>query len=230
MVEHTARIGALGGVTTANDEFKQQFSKWFWGSVTLATIVHLLIFVLFPRITAGDLGFDVRELETLNLPPEIEIPPPPKEIQRPAVPVVARTEIEEDITIAPTTFEDNPVENLPPPPDGANLGDNPVFTPFEVRPEIRDLRRAEQIVERFYPETLRQAGVGGTVVLWAFIDEEGRVRNARVSKGSGFSSLDDAALKALQEIGEKIGFSPALNRDKAVPVWIQQSITFSVRR
>ncbi|MGH7545446.1 MAG: energy transducer TonB, partial [Gemmatimonadota bacterium] len=185
MVEHTARIGALGGVTTANDEFKQQFSKWFWGSVTLATIVHLLIFVLFPRLTAGDVGFDVRELETLNLPPEIEIPPPPKQIQRPAVPVVARTEIEEDITIAPTTFEDNPVENLPPPPDGANLGDNPVFTPFEVRPEIRDLRRAEQIVERYYPETLRQAGVGGTVVLWAFITEKGRVKNARVSKGSG---------------------------------------------
>ncbi|MGH7546450.1 MAG: energy transducer TonB, partial [Gemmatimonadota bacterium] len=86
------------------------------------------------------------------------------------------------------------------------------------------------IIERYYPETLRQAGVGGTVVVWAFLDETGRLKNRKLSKGSGFSALDDAALKALQEIGEKIGFTPALNRDKAVPVWIQQSITFSVRR
>lgn len=230
MAEHAARIGALEGVTTANDEFKQQFRKWFWWSVTLATIIHFLIFVLFPRLTAGNMGFNVNELRTINLPPEIEIPPPPKEIQRPAVPVISRTELEEDVTIAPTTFEDNPVENLPPPPDGANLGDNPAFTPFEVSPEIRDPARAKQIVERYYPDMLRQAGVGGTVLIWAFVDEKGRLKNMRLHRTSGFSTLDDAALKALQEIGEKIGFSPALNRDKAVPVWIQQAITFSVRK
>lgn len=226
----TARVGALEGVTTANDEFKRQFTKWFWGSVTLATFIHFLIFVLFPKLTAGDVGFDVRELETINLPPEIEIPPPPKQIQRPAVPVVAKTEIEEDITIAPTTFEDNPVENLPPPPDGANIGDQPVFTPYEVAPEMRDKARAQAIILRYYPLTLREAGVGGTVVIHAFIDEKGRLKNMKLARGSGFKALDDAAMSALREIGEKIGFTPALNRDKAVPVWIQQAITFSVRK
>lgn len=224
------RVSGLSGVTIANDEFKDRFRQWFWGSVMIATCVHFVVFAFFPRLTAGDVSFDARELEAVNLPPEIEIPPPPKQIQRPAVPVVARTEIEEDVTIAPTTFEDNPVENLPPPPEGANLADQPVFTPYEVKPEIKDMARAVQIMQRYYPETLRQAGVGGTVLIWAFIDERGRLRNMKIAKGSGFSALDEAAFKALEEIGEKVGFTPALNRDKVVPVWIQQPIAFSVRR
>ncbi len=225
----TRAPSATDRVGTANDEFKRQFGKWFWGSITLATVIHFLIFFFFPQLTAGDVGIRTKEFEAVELPPEIEIPPPPKEIQRPAVPVVARTEIEEDVTIAPTTFEDNPVENLPPPPEGANLGDNPVFTPFEVRPEIRDPARARKIVERYYPVTLKQAGIGGTVVIWAFIDEKGRIKNMKLFKGSGFSALDDAAMKALREISDEIGFTPALNRDKAVPVWIQQAITFTVK-
>jgi protein TonB len=224
------RVGGLSGVGTANDEFKDRFRQWFWGSVMVATFVHFVVFAFFPRLTAGDVSFSARELEAINLPPEIEIPPPPKQIQRPAVPVVARTEIEQDVTIAPTTFEDNPVENLPPPPEGANLADQPVFTPYEVKPEIKNMAAAVRIIDRYYPETLRQAGVGGTVLIWAFVDENGRLRNMKLAKGSGFSALDEAAMKALQEVSEKVGFTPALNRDKRVPVWIQQPITFSVRR
>jgi TonB family protein len=216
-------------VGTANDRFKASFGFWFWNSVTAATVLHFLVFALFPRLTAGDVGFSPKEIEAINLPPEIEIPPPPKQIQRPAVPVVAKTEIEEDVTIAPTTFEENPVENLPPPPEGGNLSDQPVFTPYEVKPELRDPAQARRIVERYYPETLKQAGIGGTVILWAFIDERGRIQKVQLFKSSGFSALDEGAQKALLEIGEKVGFTPALNRDKAVPVWIQLPITFTVK-
>ncbi|MBI4513874.1 MAG: energy transducer TonB [Gemmatimonadetes bacterium] len=228
----TAKVAAMPAVSvleTANDRFKGKFRQWFWGSVTVATAAHFLLFVFFPKLTAGDVGFDPRELTAVNLPPEIEIPPPPKQIQRPAIPVVARTEIEEDVTIAPTTFEENPVENLPPPPEGANLGDQPAFTPFEVRPEIKDLARARQIMERYYPQMLKQAGIGGTVIVWAFLDDKGRLRNHKLQKTSGFPALDEAAIKALYEISEKVGFTPALNRDRPVPVWISQSVTFAVR-
>ncbi len=37
--------------------------------------------------------------------------------------------MDEDVTIAPTTFEDNPVENLPPPPEGAQSGGRTVVHP-----------------------------------------------------------------------------------------------------
>ena len=100
---------------TANDRFKKSFDTWFWGSVLAATVVHFVLFMFWPSMTAEDVSFDSEELVAIELPPEIEIPPPPQAISRPATPVIAAADISEDITIAPTTFEDNPVEELPPP-------------------------------------------------------------------------------------------------------------------
>lgn len=228
MAEHTgAGVGQPGALSqSANDRFKKTFGQWLWGGVIAATILHFGLFKFFPELTASDVSFGVNELDVVELPPEVEIPPPPEQITRPAVPVVAATELEEDITIAPTTFEDNPVENLPPPPsDASRLGDNPVFTPFTVRPEIKNRRRAIQIVERNYPRLLKDAGIGGTVNIWVFVDTQGRVNNAQVQKSSGNKQLDEAALVSAQQFV----FSPALNRDQRVPVWVAIPITFSVK-
>ncbi len=82
-----------------------------------------------------------------------------------------------------------------------------------------------QIVERNYPKLLRDAGIGGTVNVWVFIDTNGNVKNAQVQKGSGNKALDEAALTSAQEFS----FTPALNRDKTVPVWVAIPITFSVK-
>lgn len=228
MANASKASGEVKGVSrqTANDRFKQSFGAWLWGSVIVATVFHFGLFALFPELTASDVSFAVNELEAIELPPEVEIPPPPEQIARPAVPVVAATELEEDITIAPTTFEENPVENLPPPPsDASRIGDQPVFTPYTVKPELKNRREALRIVEREYPKLLQEAGIGGTAHVWVFIDTQGDVENAKVQKSSGNKSLDEAALRAAMQFA----FSPALNRDKRVPVWINIPITFSVR-
>jgi outer membrane biosynthesis protein TonB len=171
---------------TANDRFKKSSNQWFFGSIVVATVLHFGLFQFFPELTASDVSFGINEFEAIELPPEVDIPPPPEQISRPAVPVVAATELEEDITIAPTTFEENPVENLPPPPsDASRIGDRPVFTPYTVRPEIKDRRRAVGIVMAHYPKILQDAGIGGTVYVWLFIDTEGRVQNAQVQESSG---------------------------------------------
>ncbi len=215
-----------GARETANDRFKKTFDVWLWGGVIAATVLHFALFAFFPQLTAADVRFGVKELESIELPPEVDIPPPPEQIQRPAVPVVATTELEEDITIAPTTFEENPVENLPPPPsDASRLGDKPVFTPFTVKPELKNRRKTARIIEQSYPRLLKDAGIGGTVTLWVFIDTNGKVQNSKVFKKSGHEALDDAALTA----SRTFTFTPALNRDKKVPVWISIPITFSVR-
>jgi protein TonB len=80
-------------------------------------------------------------------------------------------------------------------------------------------------LEREYPPLLRDAGIGGTVVVYLFIDEEGTVQNTRVNQSSGHTSLDEAALR----VGSVMRFSPAMNRDKKVPVWVSLPITFQVR-
>jgi len=210
---------------SANDRFKKMSDVYLWGALCLATVFHFGLFSFFPELTASDVSFGVNEFEAIELPPEVDIPPPPEQISRPAVPVVAATELEEDITIAPTTFEENPVESLPPPPsDASRIGDQPVFTPYTVKPELKNRREAQRVVERNYPKLLKDAGIGGTVNVWVFIDTNGIVKNSQVQKGSGNRALDDAALKSAQEFT----FTPALNRDMRVPVWVAIPITFAV--
>jgi TonB family protein len=46
-----------------------------------------------------------------------------------------------------------------------------------------------------------------------------------VNEGSGYQELDDAALR----VAGMIEFTPARNRDQAVPVWISLPITFTTR-
>jgi TonB family protein len=62
-------------------------------------------------------------------------------------------------------------------------------------------------------------------MVWLFIDDKGQVRNVQVNESSGHQALDDAALR----VAGTIEFTPALNRDVTVPVWISLPITFSVR-
>ena len=212
---------------TANDLFKRSFDSWIWGSMIVATFVHAALFQFWPTLTAEDVSFTAEQLEAIELPPDIEIPPPPEAISRPATPVIATATVDEDITIAPTTFEDNPVEDLPPPPTETtvDIAAAPTFTPMTVRPEIRNRSAVIQAMERGYPPILRDAGIGGQVLVWFFINEQGRVVDNRIANSSGNAQLDEAALR----VATVYEFTPALNRDQVVPVWVQIPITFQVR-
>lgn len=213
---------------TANDRLKQSWDSWFWGSMIAAILVHFAVFQFWPDLTAADVSFSADELEAIELPPEIEIPPPPEQIARPATPVIAEADVSEDITIAPTTFEENPVNDLPPPPTSSgevDLSAGPAFTPYTVGPEITNRGEVQRALTNEYPPLLRDAGIGGTVLVWFYIDENGRVIDTQVNQGSGHAQLDQAALK----VADIMRFSPALNRDKRVPVWVSFPITFQVR-
>jgi len=212
---------------TRNDRFKRSFESWLWGSMIVATVLHFMLFQFWPTLTVKETSFTVEELKIIELPPEIEIPPPPEAISRPATPVIATAKIDDDITIAPTTFKDNPVEVLPPPPTNdveADLSAAPVFTPMTVRPEIRNRAEIQQALMTQYPAMLRNTGIGGTVELWFFISKEGRVLDRRVFRSSGYVQLDEAALK----VADVFRFTPALNREKIVQVWIRVPIEFQV--
>ncbi len=190
-----------------------------------ATVVHFMLFQFWPTQTAEDVSFTAEELEIIELPPDIEIPPPPEAISRPATPVMATADIDDDITIALTTFADNPIEDLPPPPtSGGDISAAPVFTPMTLRPEIRNRREVRAALMGEYPTILWNAGIGGTVEVWFFISEEGRVLDSRVSKSSGQVQFDEAALR----VADVVRFTPALNRDQRVQVWIEVPITFQV--
>jgi len=213
----------------ANDRLKNSFNNWFWGSLAVAALIHGAAIAFWPEMTAEDVSIVSEELEQVEIIQEFEIPPPPEQIARPAVPVLStNVNISDEITIGEVTFQDNPVSDLPPPPTGTgvSIADQPTFTPYEVRPELRNRNEYGQALQRQYPPMLRDAGIGGTVTLWVFIDESGSVQNTRIVQSSGYEQLDQVAETVMRQVAQ---FSPALNRDQRVPVWIQIPVTFQTQ-
>ena len=96
------------------------------------------------------------------------------------------------------------------------------FTPFTVAPQLRNRAEVGKVLERTYPSLLRDSGIGGTVVLWVQVDEQGNVLQARVHESSSRDALDAAAVN----VARTMRFTPALNRDVKVKVWIQIPVVF----
>ncbi len=227
MTDQTRHDASAEINATANDEFKRSFSTWFWGSISAAALIHFLVFALMPAMQADDVALNQDVIEMVQPPEEIDIPPPPEAIARPAMPVITDAPIEEDITIADVTFDANPVENLPPPPEEVetDISAAPVWTDVDILPVLKNSEEVQRALTREYPPLLRDAGIGGTTVVWFFINETGGVVKTEVHTSSGHKALDDVALK----ISHLYEFSPAINRDKPVPVWVSLGINFQTR-
>ena len=227
MIDETRVTPATGPSRSANEAFKRSFTPWFWGSISAATLAHFLVFAFWPTMSAGDVGIDGGETPLLNPPKAFELPPPPEAITRPARPVINEALIDDDITMPSTRFADNPSWTLPPPPDDVdtNIEDVPVWTAVDVYPFIRNRDELRRALEREYPPLYRDSGIGGTTKVWFFIDETGKVVKTRIHTSSGQKALDEAALR----VAHLYQFSPALNRDQPVPVWVSLDITFRTR-
>jgi TonB family protein len=204
----------------------------FAWAIVLSTVAHFTFLAYSPPFETGDLGISSREMTAVELPPpDIDIPPPPEQIARPATPVVTAAKIDEQITIAATTFEANPIHNLPPPPPvssgkSSDISDAPTFTPMTVPPELLNEPEVRQHLQKNYPPLLREAGISGVVTVWFYLDRSGRVIKTLVSVPSGFPAMDSAAL----QVADVMRFRPAKNRDKIVDVWVQIPITFVVAK
>ncbi len=215
-------------LAVAYERFKRHFTDWIAIGVILSVGLHYALFTLFPTLRAADISYGGREITAVALPPVVNVPPPPQQIARPSTPRVGAADIAEDVTIAPTTFEANPIENLAPPPRPARASpeeDRPRFIPYDTPPRLLNPAEIRALLQRDYPAALREARVEGKVVIWAYVDIEGTVGKAHVQHSSGFAAMDRAAL----DVAREMRFSPALNRDKKTPVWVQQSIVFQTK-
>lgn len=209
---------------TANERLKRSFGSRLWGSMIVATALHFMVFAFFPDLQAEDYSTIATEIEAIELPPELEFPPPPEAIARPALPVISDAVFDEDVTIADMVFDLPAMDDVPPAPPVLEDTSTP-FTPFTLAPSLRNSAEVERALQREYPAVLRDAGIGGQVGLLVYIDEEGVVQEARVEESSGHPQLDAAALRAV----ESFQFRPAMNLDRTVPVWIALPVTFQSR-
>lgn len=95
-----------------------------------------------------------------------------------------------------------------------------VYTPFSQAPELVNRPEIQSYLKRRY--TGRLAMSGGLVLLWILIDAKGEVRKAQVLSSSGIEGLDKAAMAAV----DRMEFRPAVNKGKAVPVWVQLPVRY----
>ncbi|MFC1543070.1 TonB family protein [Candidatus Neomarinimicrobiota bacterium] len=115
----------------------------------------------------------------------------------------------------------NAEPEAPPPPTEA--GPNVRFVRYDSPPApIGDYAAVQQNV--VYPEPAKSAGIEGTVIIQAFIDDNGQVTETIVLRGLPDTGLDEAAVEALKGVS----FEPAKNEGKPVGVWISFPIRFSL--
>jgi len=80
------------------------------------------------------------------------------------------------------------------------------------------------VLRPVYPSICRTMGAEGKVTLHVLVDKGGQVAKVRVLKSSGNEALDEAAMEALR--GST--FSPALQGDQPVAVWLSYPVVFSL--
>jgi protein TonB len=178
----------------------------------------ILNFLLFPRF-GNTLEFEDIEqviIENIDIPQtqQIDNTPPPA---RPSIPVPSDDEdIADDLTLDELDFDDfSNLDAPPPPPSGPKV----VFIPYDDPPVAMSPIRPR------YPEIAQEAGIEGVVVVQAFIDEKGRVKETLILKGVPNTGLDEAAMEAIRNTR----FRPAKQRERAVGVWISIPVNFRLK-
>jgi protein TonB len=211
---------------TANDRLKDGFELRLALSFMAAVVLHTLVFKLWPAVQVESWGIVHDGVMEVIPVEEYDLPTDPTPIPRPARPVPTNA-LAEVVEVLPV-FNWRQVAELPPPraaDQAQTLANGIPFTPYQVEPSLLNPAEVQRVLEREYPAVLRDAGIGGTVSLLVHIDAQGNVLEARVGSTSGMGSLDEAALR----VADVFRFRPALNRDRAVEVWIRLPVTFQVR-
>ena len=211
---------------TANRQLHGDYGRLFKIFTGVAVAVHVLLIIFF--VAPRGAGFEARaeEIEVIDIPPEIKIPPPPEEIARPATPVISEEPIEEDITIAETEIvEDQPVPEGPPPmPETGEVGNTFTFTPYTVKPKCKTNCTADDIL-RHIPPLLQKSGVQCDLAVGLRIDTSGNVTATQILKPSGNPGCDTAA----EKWATTTKWTTAYNRDQPVVVWISQPVSIKTQ-
>lgn len=187
-------------------------------AILLGIILVTISFLLFPRFLATVEFEKIKqiEIESIDIPQteQIDNTPPPA---RPSIPVPSDDEdIAEDLTLDELDFDDfSNLDAPPPPPSGPKVK----FIPYDDPPV------AITPIRPVYPEIAQEAGIEGVVVVQAFIDKKGRVKETLILKGVPNTGLDEAAMEAIRNTR----FRPAKQRERSVGVWISIPVNFRLK-
>ena len=193
---------------------KESYGIYIRSGMLVSLIITICAFVFVPSVEmqpyegTGDPD-TIIVVQPIPTDPIVLIPPP----KRPAPPPVVVTRGDGGdhvIIIGQTIYNDS----------DAVLIDIPVQPYWAVQIPPRPLKTHPPN----YPELPRRAGIEGMCVLEGVIDTLGNVVDVKIFKSSGNTLLDKAAINAFKTYE----FSPAVQHDRPVSVWIRMPIIFKL--
>ena len=192
-------------VAVENQKFKAGYNKYLRNSLYLTLVLHFVGIYFSPPFEFKPYVLKEQEFIVIETAEDFELPPPPKEIDQPVVPIAAEEgeEVDEDTEIAPTSFDR--IENLPPPPPPPSESQSEFYA-FDEPPVL--IRH----VAPTYPALARQAGIEGMVLLRVVVGTDGKVESASVIQSDVTPAMEKAAIAAAR----KFIFKPA--KQRTVPV------------
>jgi protein TonB len=202
---------------SANYSFKAKYMRTLEVALLIAGALHVVAFLTVPPIEIQPYRLKEEQMQAIDIPEDITIPPPPEDIERPVLPT--ELEISDDVSMEETISitEFNPF--APPAiPEESGVGSEG-FVAFDS-PPVPIKREAPA-----YPEMARTAGAEGTVMVEVTIDKNGRVVEARVIKSDTIPALEAAAVAAAKQWL----FTPAKQREVPVKAKIVIPFEFTLR-
>ncbi|MCK5218645.1 energy transducer TonB [bacterium] len=171
-------------------------------TLVVSAAIHLsLLFAFKMHVPGNRLRPLQTTIELMDFSEDIPAPPKPREIVKKTDDAPAEEIVEQKAS-------------LPPAPK------KQIFLPF-YKVELLPVFKTRVIP--VYPEKARKSGRTSRVILEAYIDAQGLVRQVRVLK-SGGKHFDQAAMAALK----KSSFKPARIMDQNAPVKIRIPYVFSL--
>ncbi len=124
------------------------------------------------------------------------------------------------LPVAPSPFQ--AAYEVPPVPSDASVMETPQYVYHTTYPMLANRWHVKHALEDKYPATLKDEGIGGTTVLYLFVNTDGTVSGAIVKTSSGHPSLDWAAVQA----AKSARFLPASDEGIPVGIWIEMEMPF----
>ncbi len=204
---------------------KSSYKKTFELSLIAALLLLIGLLQALPKmhfgVTIGELDLSEFEVEDIPVTFQFRLPPPPP---LPSVALPAETDaLPEDAEVSVVDLDFAMLE-APPAPPTPDPYDEFVFIPHEVPPQpVAGYQAIQRRVK--YPPLALKNQIEGNVILGVLVDEFGHADKITILKKSKHNvGFEAAAIRVVQ----KIRWKPALQRDKAVKVWVAMPIRFNI--
>jgi TonB family protein len=199
--------------------------RLLWGSIGVSAALHALLFLPWQVLHSHAEPPELMELDLAGPPGPAGLPPGPK----PAASSPRRAAAEEVLPSGPASAK--PVAAAPDPGDadapsespggGGGGGGGGTVKP----PVLLNHGELHRLLLSLYPDSERELGREGMVVLSLSVGADGRVSGAEIARSAG-PAFDAAALR----LSAKLRYAPAEDGGRPLAVRMKQAVLFKLER